>query len=151
MILFNFQLIEFLVGMFFIYLTFLISLTQSCIWCLAYVIGPADAYYLGNQISEHANIIFDETMRQDRLLINISLASEPMLLPTYIEDCRMKLWEHVFNTYFRGHDSFKKCDNFVGFNRTDLIVRKVFFRYVSNFEVFSINFCNYFNWYYVSC
>ena len=72
----------------------------------AYV--KAYAYCLPCQISEQSTIIFDETMRQDRLPINMNLASEPMLLPAYIEDCRMKLWDHAFNTYFRGSDSFKK-------------------------------------------
>ena len=38
----------------------------------------------------------------------MSVASEPMLLPAYIEDCRMKLWGHAFSTYFRGTDSLKK-------------------------------------------
>jgi hypothetical protein len=69
-------------------------------------------------------------MRQDRLPINMSLASELMFLPAYIEDCRMKLWEHAFNTYFRGHDSFKKGDDFVGFDGSALVVRGVLFRYV---------------------
>jgi hypothetical protein len=71
-------------------------------------------------------------MRQDRIPINMSVASEPMLLPAYIEDCRMKLWDNAFSTYFRGQDSFKKRDEFVGFNGTDLVVRRVLFRYVSN-------------------
>jgi hypothetical protein len=132
----------------FTYLRFLITLTQSCI-CggLAYAIGPANAYCLGYQISEQANIVFEETMRQDRLPLNMSLASEPMLLPAYIEDCRMKLWEQAFNTYFKGHDSFKKADDFVGFNGTDLLVRRVLFRYVSNL----IDFNNCFNSSYLSC
>ena len=79
-------------------------------------------------------------MSQDLLPINMSLASEPILLPAYIEDCRMKLWDHAFNTYFRGDDSFKKDDDFVGFNGIDLLVRKVLFRYVSNLEVLLIKF-----------
>jgi hypothetical protein len=79
-------------------------------------------------------------MRQDRLPINMSLASEPMLLPAYIEDCRMKLWEHAFNTYFRGHDSFKKGDDFVGFDGYDLVVRRVLYRYVRKLQVIIINF-----------
>ena len=82
-------------------------------------------------------------MRQDRLAINMSLASEPMLLSAYIEDCRMKLWDNAFKTYFRGHEAFKKGDDFVGFNGADLVVRRVLFRYVSIFEVlFShFNYC----------
>jgi hypothetical protein len=84
-------------------------------------------------------------MREDRLPINMSLASEPMLLPAYIEDCHMKLWEHAFNTYFRGHDSFKKGDDFVGFVGSDLVVRRVLFRYVPNLELILINFSTYFS------
>jgi hypothetical protein len=47
-------------------------------------------------------------MLQDRLPINMSVASEPLLLLAYIKDCRMKLWEQTFYTYFKGHDSLKK-------------------------------------------
>jgi hypothetical protein len=90
-------------------------------------------------------------MRQDRLPINMNIASEPMLLPEYIEDCRMKLWDHAFITYFRGQDSFKNGDDFVGFKETDVVVRRVLFRYISHFEVLLIKFCICFNSYYVSC
>jgi len=41
----------------------------------------------------------------------------------------MKLWEQAYNTYFRGQDSLKKCDEFVGFEGSDLVVRRVLFRY----------------------
>ena len=61
----------------------------------------------------------------------MGVANEPMLLPAYIEDCRMKLWDHTFSTYFRGADSFKKSDDFVGFNGSDLVIHRVPFRYVS--------------------
>lgn len=43
----------------------------------------------------------------------------------------MKLWEHAFNSYFKGHDSFKKIDDFHGFKGCDLLVRRVLFRYLS--------------------
>jgi hypothetical protein len=95
----------------------------------------------------YARIQVSSTMRQDRLPINMSVTSEPMLLPAYIEDCRMKLWDQTFNTYFKDHDSFKKADDFVGFNGTDLLVRRVLFRYVSNL----IDFNNCFSSSYLSC
>ena len=90
-------------------------------------------------------------MRQDRLPINMSVACEPILLLAYIKDYRMKLWDHSFNTYFRGSDSFKKGDDFVGFNGSDLVVRKIIFRFVSNIYVLSINLSNCFSSYYVIC
>ena len=93
--------IEFIFGMSFTYLTLFLSF-------LAYDIGQADAYCQTYQISKQASLNFDETMRQDRLPINMSVAGEPMLLPAYIEDCRIKLWKHVFRTYFRWSDSLKK-------------------------------------------
>ena len=80
------------------------------------------------QISDQASIIFDETVRQDRLVINFELPSEPLSLVAYIEDCRMKLWDNAFPTFFRGQDVFNKTHDFEGFNGTDLIVRRVLFR-----------------------
>ena len=95
-------------------------------------------FIVSYQISDMACNIFDETMRQDRLPINMSVDSEPMLLPAYIEDCRMKLWDHAFIAYFRGSDSFKKGDDFLVFNASELIVRRVLFRYVSKYQLIHI-------------
>ena len=85
--------------------------------------------YLDVQITEQACILFDEIMRQDRIKIDMTLPLEPQSLPAYIEECRMKLWEHAFSSYFRGHESFKKSDDFVAFKGSDLLVRRVLFRY----------------------
>ena len=90
-------------------------------------------------------------MRQDRLPINMGVSSEPVLLSAYIEDCRMKLWDHAFITYFRGHDSFKKGDDFIGFKESDLVVRRVLFRYVSSLQVHQNYFSNCFSAYFVIC
>ena len=85
------------------------------------------------QISDQASIIFEDTSRQDRLAINFDIPSEPFTLAAYIEDCRMKLWDNAFPTFFRGQDVFNKTLDFVGFTRTDLIVRRVLFRWVNLF------------------
>ena len=77
-------------------------------------------------------------MRQDRLPINMSVPIEPLSLTAYVEDCRMKLWDHAFNTFFRGQSSFKKGDDFVVFNGSELVVRRVLFRYDSNKPVASL-------------
>ena len=84
--------------------------------------------FLDVQITEQASNLLDEIMRQDRIQIDMSVPLEPLSLPAYIEDCRMKLWEHAFSSYFRGHDSFKKSDDFVAFKGTELLVRRVLFR-----------------------
>lgn len=80
------------------------------------------------QITDQASIIFEETVRQDRLVINFEVPSEPLSLVAYIEDCRMKLWDNAFPTFFRGQDAFNKTHDFEDFNGTDLIVRRVIFR-----------------------
>ena len=80
------------------------------------------------QISDQASIIFEDTLRQDRLSINFDIPSEPKTLAAYIEDCRMKLWDNAFATFFRGQDGFNKTLEFVDFNGTDLVVRRVLFR-----------------------
>ena len=80
------------------------------------------------QISDHASIIYEETMRQDRLVINLEVPSEPLTLVAYIEDSRMKLWDNVFPSFFKRHDAFNKTHDFEGYNGTDMIVRRIFFR-----------------------
>jgi len=80
------------------------------------------------QITEEATSSWDEIMRQDKIPVDMSVAVEPLSLPAYIEDCRMKLWDKAFLTYFRGNDGFKKLDDFAGFKGSDQIVRRVLFR-----------------------
>lgn len=84
------------------------------------------------QISKQASNLFDDIMRQDRIPIDMSSPLEPFTLAAYIEDCRMKLWEHAFNSYFKGQDRYKKTEEFVGYKGSVLVVRRVIFRYSSN-------------------
>ena len=63
------------------------------------------------QISDQVSIIYEETLREDRLVIDFELRSEPLSLVAYIEDCRMKLWDNAFPTFFRGHDALNKLTN----------------------------------------
>lgn len=86
-------------------------------------------HYLLAQIAEQAMEVFDAVMKQDRIRIDMEAPLEPMTLPAFIEDCRIKLWDHAFNSYFRGHDYFKKNDEFVGYKGADLVVRRAIFRY----------------------
>jgi hypothetical protein len=96
------------------------------------------------QISDQSSIIFEDTLRQDKVAINFDIPSDPLTLAAYIEDCRMKLWDNAFPTFFRGHEAFNKTLEFVGFNGTDLIVRRVVFRCVltltTSFLIFGILF-----------
>jgi hypothetical protein len=78
-------------------------------------------------ISDQASLIYEETVRQDRLVINFEVPNDPLSLVSYIEDCRMKLWDNAFPS-FRGQEAFNKTHEFEGFNGTELIVRRVLFR-----------------------
>lgn len=95
------------------------------------------------QIAEQASITFDDILRQDRIPIDMESPLEPMTLSAYIEDCRMKLWDHAFASIFRGRDAFKKSDDFVSFKGTDLVVRRVLFRYLCSCLFPSCDFFDY--------
>lgn len=104
---------------------------------IPFVIANLVLNSLPTQISEQASSTFEEIMRQDRIPIDMGSPLEPMSLSEYIEDCRMKLWDHAFLSTFKGHDCFKKSDDFLGFKGADLVVRRVLFRF-ENFEVLVI-------------
>ncbi len=80
------------------------------------------------QISEQASNIYEETVRQDRLVIDFELPGEPLTIVAYIEECRMKLWDNAFQSFFRGQDSFSKTHDFEDYNGTDMVVKRVLFR-----------------------
>lgn len=86
--------------------------------------------YLNFQISDQAQSMYDEMIRQDRIVVDMTVASEPMSLSEYIEDCRMKLWDTAFSSLFRGHECFKKIDEFQKYKGADLVVKRVIFRYI---------------------
>lgn len=43
------------------------------------------------QISDQAQIKFEEIVRNDRIVVDMGVTSEPMSLTAYVEDCRIKL------------------------------------------------------------
>ncbi|KAG0571575.1 hypothetical protein KC19_VG023500 [Ceratodon purpureus] len=73
--------------------------------------------------------MYDEMIRKDRIVVNMTVAFEPMSLSDYIEDCRMKFWDTASSSLFRGHECFKKTDEFSKYKGADLVVRRVTFRY----------------------
>ncbi len=72
--------------------------------------------------------MFEDIVQQDRIPINMSLPSEPLTLASYIEECRIALWDHAFISVFRGTDCFKKIDDFQAYKGTDLVLKRVLFR-----------------------
>lgn len=90
------------------------------------------------QISERASNSVKNIMQQDKLPIDMTTTLEPLSLLAYIKDSQMKLWDHAFNSYFRGHDAIKKSDDSVGFKETALVVRRVLFTYWIDSKIFII-------------
>ena len=80
------------------------------------------------QLSEEASTSLDDILRSDRPPINMNVSTEPMGLETYVEDCRMKLFDHAFLSYFKGTDAFTKSTDFKDFKGSDLVVRRVLYR-----------------------
>ena len=71
----------------------------------------------------------DDILRQDRIRINMTVPTEPMSLKAYVEDCRMKVFEHAFLSHFRGSDAFNKTNDFKEYKGSELLVRRTVFRY----------------------
>ena len=59
----------------------------------------------------------------------MTVPTEPLSLEAYVEDCRMKLWEHAFLPFFKGTEAFNKTIDFKEFKGSDLVVRRLLYRY----------------------
>ena len=72
--------------------------------------------------------MFEDIVQHDRIPIDMYVPSKPLTLASYIEECKIAVWDHVFIFVFRGQECFKKIDDFQGYKETDLVVRIVIFR-----------------------
>jgi hypothetical protein len=80
------------------------------------------------QIEEKAVEYFEDIVRADNINISMDSPLEPLSLSAFIEEWRIRLWDHAFLTYFKGHDHFKKSEDFSSFKGFDLAVKRVIFR-----------------------
>ncbi len=71
---------------------------------------------------------FEDIVRADSIRISMDSPLEPLSLIEFIEEWRIRLWDHAFLSYFKGHDHFKKSEDFSLFKGSDLAVKRVIFR-----------------------
>jgi hypothetical protein len=81
------------------------------------------------QIEDVATKMFDTIVKKDNLVLAMDSPQEPEVLSKYIEGWRIQLWDHAFLSNFKGHDVFKKLDLFLKHKGSDLVVKRVLFRY----------------------
>lgn len=84
--------------------------------------------YLSYQLLEQACFEFEEIVEQHRIPIDMDVPTEPMTLVDYVKDCRMKLWDNAFSSYFKGAEAFQKHHKFQAVKGTELVVRRLIFR-----------------------
>jgi hypothetical protein len=69
----------------------------------------------------------------DNVPIDYIVPVEPLSLLSYIETWRVRIFDHAFLHYYRGADPFTKAKEFSEYKGTDLVVKRVIFRYVNHF------------------
>jgi len=82
------------------------------------------------QIEEAAVEYFDNIVKKDNLQVNIANPLEPEFLAEYIEGWRRKIWNQAFGPVLKGMNAFKKSDSFTNYDGSELVVKRVLFRYV---------------------
>jgi len=82
------------------------------------------------QIEEAAMEYFDNVVQKDNLQVNMKIPHEPKLLLEYVEGWRRKIWDQGFGPILKGANVFKKSDSFTTYEGSDLVVKRILFRYV---------------------
>jgi hypothetical protein len=60
----------------------------------------------------------------------MDIPTEPKTISQFIESWRVKLWDKAFLMVFKGTDHFKKSDPFKDFKGSDLVVKRVVYKYL---------------------
>ena len=74
--------------------------------------------------------LFETIVHKDNVPLNMDVPAEPRTLSQFIESWRVKLWDKAFVNVFKGVEAFKKSIAFKDFKGTDLVVKRVVYRYV---------------------
>jgi hypothetical protein len=94
-----------------------------------------------SQIEEIVVKEFDNIVLADNIPIDYSVLAEPVSLLSYIETWRVRVFDHAFLHYYKGADPFTKAKVFSEYRGTDLVVKRVIFRYVNLLQCIQ--------WYYI--
>ncbi len=98
------------------------------IWFKCVLVMCYDCTLHNLQIEENAVESFEDIVRADNIPITMDSPLDPLPLSAFIEEWRIRLWDHAFVTYFKRHDHFKKSEDFSSFKGSDLAVKRVIFR-----------------------
>lgn len=69
------------------------------------------------------------TITRDNLPVDMKSPLEPLYVSDFVEDWRMRIWDHAFENELTEKPSFKKSDNFLKFPETDSIIKRVVYRF----------------------
>ncbi len=83
------------------------------------------------QIEDLAVELYENIIHKDNITVNMDVPTEPKTIAQFIESWRVKLWDKAFQMVFKGTDHFKKSDSFKDFKGSELVVKRVVYRYVS--------------------
>jgi hypothetical protein len=75
--------------------------------------------------------LYDIIIHKDNITVKMNVATEPRTISEFVESWRIKLWDKAFLNNFKGTDHFKKSDSFKDFKGSDLVVKRVVYRYIS--------------------
>ena len=73
--------------------------------------------------------LFETIVHKDNVPLNMDVPAEPRTLSQFIEYWRVKIWDKAFVNVFKGAEAFKKSIAFKDFKGSDLVVKRVVYRY----------------------
>jgi hypothetical protein len=83
------------------------------------------------QLEEGVVDLFSKIVKDDGLAIDLDVAQKPRSISLYIQAWHNQLWEQGFMGFFKGKESYTKTKAFVDQRLTDLVVKRVVYRYAS--------------------
>ena len=73
--------------------------------------------------------LFETIAHKDNVHLNMDVQAEPKTLSQFIEYWRVKIWDKAFVNVFKRAEAFKKSIAFKEFKGSDLVVKRVVYRY----------------------
>jgi hypothetical protein len=80
-------------------------------------------------LEEGAVDLFSKTVKEDNLEIDMEVVDKPKTIDKYVQAWHNQIWDHGFMGWFKGKDSYSKTKAFLEHRHTDLVIKRVVFRY----------------------
>jgi hypothetical protein len=77
-------------------------------------------------------------VKDDNIPLKQGLEVESATIEDYMESWRVRIWEHGFIAMFCGKEAYSKTKAFKDTKFTDLVVRRVLYRYTFKFGLISL-------------